>query len=313
MVKLTDLQLASLLEEIGCAMRVGAPMVETMRRLETRRLGRVARAAETIIAGLDRGESLADAVAAIHSTGGAQAAAAIRACEKSGDGGLIDRIAVQLRRRSDFDSEVRLAWFYPITLLVVGYTVAVLVMAPLIRQLHGIEIEWPNWVVETAGWLELNWWLPPAVVAVLLFALLCWRLLRTRFPRSVRLALFCEALADQMTYDVPDDVAIAAAAEMSGDRTLISIDSPSLSSAEIVRILSECKIGPDDSVGMSSKQSLIARLRYLGGVRLEQTRRRSYFWSRFVPRCSMVAVGGGLTLSYVWWVIAPVYRQVGQW
>ena len=83
MVKLTDLQLASLLEEIGCAMRAGTPIADSMRRLESRRLGRVGRAAQTIASGLERGQSLADSVEGINSATHEQAAAAIRACAGS--------------------------------------------------------------------------------------------------------------------------------------------------------------------------------------------------------------------------------------
>lgn len=313
MVKLTDLQFAALLEEIGCAMRNDTPIDAAMKRLQTRRLGRVGRAAETISQGLERGEGLADAVSAIHSAGGAQAAAAIRAGERSGDPSLLERISVQLRRRADFDSETRLAWFYPVALLAIGYVGGALVMAPMIRKLEGDDFHWTPWVVATARWLETNWWIPPVVVGAALLVLLSWLLLRSRFPRVVRKALFCEALADQLTHDVPDDLAIVAAAEMAGDQEMAAIANPSLESPEITNVLSACKIRPSESVGMSSKETIIAQLRYLGSLYLEQARQRSYFWSRLVPRCCMVMVGAGLTLSYVWWVIAPVYREVAQW
>lgn len=313
MVKPSDLQVAMLLEEIACAMRVDTPIVATMHRLETRRLGRIGDAAKAISSGLLRGESVADAVESIDSPTSDQAAAAIRACEKSGDPGLIELIADQLRQRSAYASDSRLGWFYPWLLLAVGYVVAVLVMAPMIRQLNGRDFHWSNWLVGLADWLEFNWWLPPAAVAIVLFVFIGWLYSRARFPRAVRLGLFCNTLADQFTHDVPEDVAIGAAAEMSGDRGLMAIGTPTLKSPEVARILSKSNPAMGEVIGVNQKQLLIARLRYLGSIHTERARLRSYVWSRFVPRCAMVAVGGGLTLSYAWWVIAPVYSQVAQW
>jgi hypothetical protein len=34
---------------------------------------------------------------------------------------------------------------------------------------------------------------------------------------------------------------------------------------------------------------------------------------RLLPRLAMVLVGAGLVLSYAFWVIAPVYREVATW
>ena len=313
MAKLSDLQVASLLEEIACAMRVGTPIADSMHRLETRRLGRITRAARAISNGLQRGQSVADAVDVITSPTSKQAATAIRVCERTGDPGLIERVAAQLRQRSDFQRDSRLAWFYPWLLLAVGYIVAVIVMAPMIRQINGRDFQWSSWLVGLAFWLQSNWWLPPVVAAVLFFVFLSWLYSRDRFPAGVRRCLFCDSLADQFTHDIPEDVAIAAAAELSGDRRLMAIAAPTLKSPEVARMLSMSDPMKAESLGFSEKQVLIARLRYLGSIHQQRARRHSYLWSRLAPRCAMVFVGGGLTLSYAWWVIAPVYRQVALW
>ena len=114
-------------------------------------------------------------------------------------------------------------------------------------------------------------------------------------------------------HDVPEAVAIRAAAEMSGDRELMAIDQPSLESPAVARVISSESFLVGAPVGIGGKQTLIARLRFLGARHTEQARRRSYIWSRLVPRCAMVVIGAGLTLSYAIWVIAPVYMQVAQW
>ncbi len=312
MVKLTDLQVASLLEEIACAMQAGTPVVDSMRRLESRRLGRVARAAGAIASRLDRGESVAEAMSATSSSTGPQAAAAIQAAETSGDPSLIERISLQLRERADFSRDSRLAWFYPWMLLLIGYIVAVAVMAPMIRQIHGRDFQWSSWVVGLAIWLQSNWWLPPLIAAGLFVLFLTWLFSRDRFPRHVRMQLFCNALADQFEHDVPEDVAIRAAAALSGDKELMAIEQPSLKSPPVAQIVPKTD-GFLNGAELNPKQSLIAQLHYLGSIYRERARRNSYFWSRILPRTAMVLIGGGLTLAYAWWVIAPVYREVAQW
>lgn len=313
MVKLSDLQVASLLEEIACAMRVGTPIWESMRRLESRRLGRIAGAARKIADGLERGETLADALGKVASPASAQAAAAIRACQENGNSGLLERMSHQLRLRSEHARSFRLAWFYPWLLLAVGYFVGVAVMAPMIREMDGRAIDWPAWLVGLSHWVQDNWWIPPAMIAAALVGLIFWLRSRDRFPRAVRLGLFCNTLADQFSYDVPEDVAIRNAAEMSGDDRLMSIRQPTLQSPEVAEIIAmsdQLQAGVLDS---PLKATLIAKLRFLGSEYNERARQQAFLWSRFVPRLAMVAVGFGLTFSYAWWVIAPVYRQVAQW
>jgi hypothetical protein len=197
-------------------------------------------------------------------------------------------------------------------LLGVGYLVGVLVMAPVIRQINGPDIHWAGWTVSLASWLESNWWLPPVLVVVAIALLLAWVYSRSRFSRPARVGLFCNTLADQFAHDVPEDVAIRAAAEMSGDPELIAVHEPSLKAPAVARLLASTSF-PGESLGISNQQALVAQLRYLGSVHMEKARRRGYFWSRLVPRAAMVLIGGGLTLAYAWWVIAPVYVQVAQW
>ena len=313
MGKLSDLQVASLLEEIACAMRVGTPILDTMRRLETRRLGSISGAARTVAEGLERGENIADAVSEVASPAGAQAAGAIRACQDSGNSGLLERMAHQLRLRSEHARSFRLAWFYPWLLLAVGYAIGVTVMAPLIREMNGRDIRWPTWLVGLSNWLEHNWWLPPLIIGAGLVVFVFWLHSRDRFPRDVRLGLFCNSLADQFIHNVPEDVAIRSAAEMSGDLGLMSIIDPTLQNPEIAKIIAIEDPSAANTLDSPLKETLIAKLRYLGSMHNERARQQAFLWSRFVPRLAMAVVGAGITFSYAWWVIAPVYRQVASW
>ncbi len=262
---------------------------------------------------LERGETIADAISQVASPASAQAAAAIRACQDNGSSGLLERMAHQFRLRCEHARSFRLAWFYPWLLLAVGYFVGVAVMAPMIREMNGRAIDWPTWLVGLSNWLQDGWWLPPLLMAAGLVGFVFWVRSRDRFPRAVRLGLFCNSLADQFTYDVPEDVAIRNAAEMSGDVCLMSISQPTLQSPEVAKILALHDPSQASVLDSPLKQTLIAKLRFLGSQYNERARQQAFLWSRLVPRLAMVAVGFGITFSYAWWVIAPVYRQVAQW
>ena len=313
MANLNDLQVAALMEEIGCAMKVGTPVVDSMRRLENRRLGRVARVAKKVVAGLERGESLSGVIGNMNSPMAKQAAAAVSAAEQSGNPELLNRLALQLRRRSDYRETSRLLWFYPVLLLALGYAVAAGVMAPLVRMYNGAEIAWPDGVVAIAYWLQSNWWIPPLVGLGVVAAIATWLYSRGRLPQQARRSLFCETLADQIEHDVPGNVAVEAAAQLSGETEMAGLPDPVFESSRMKELFQDAGSDAIAAIPGSEKQTLVAQLRYLGSMHAEKARRHRYLWTRFMPRMAMVTVGVALTLSYAWWVIAPVYLQVAQW
>ncbi|MFK8114862.1 MAG: type II secretion system F family protein [Rubripirellula sp.] len=310
---LSDLQVASLLEEIASSMRSGIPISESMARLETRRLGAVARAARAIRQGVERGESTSRAMAIVSSRASAQSVAAVEACEQTNDPAVIDRVARRLRQRAGMTSDSRLAWFYPWVLLLIGYLVARFVMGPLVVRMQGRSFEWAEWVYQTAVLLQTSWLIPVVGLSVALFGLL-WISGRDHFHRDARVSLFCNSLADQFLSDVPEDTAITLSAKLSGVSELSNLESPTLQSPSVKAILSKAS-APNELAGLdlSDGDSLVARLRYLGAIHAEKARANRYFWSRLLPRFAMILVGGGLTLVYAYWVVGPVYQQVAQW
>ncbi len=311
MAKLSDLQLASLLDEIACAMRAGTPIVASMQRLQDRRLGSVARAAGRVADNLSRGKGLAESFESIDSSLSREAAATIQCCQQAGDGGLLERMAAQLRQRSEYARNCRLAWLYPLLLLLIGYAVGVWVMAPLVQRYQGRDFDWPPAALQTAQWLEANWIYPPLVVAALVLILGLWSATSHRLSWPVRMRLFAQSLADQLAHNVPEDLAIRNAANMSGDKSLQSIDNPTLDSPPVKQILAEASL--QDIDGVNRQETLVAQLRLVSTLYAQRARRQGYLWSQLVPRTAMMLVGGGMVFAYTWWVIAPVYRQVSQW
>lgn len=311
MAELSDLQLATLLDEIASAIRVGTPIVDTVERLNQRHLRHVAAAAHSISEALQRGEDIADAVGSIDSPYREQAAAAVSVAAKNGDTDAIERLSRLLRTRTEYSRRVRLGWFYPLMLLVIGYGVGVIVMGPLVRRFQGQGVDWPEPVLATFQWLESYWFVAPVVVGLLIAVVWIAFCTGHRFPKPARLSLFCRSLADQLTHDVVAEDAIGRAAKLSGDQALQSLASPNLDTPAIRSVLS---VGHAPEIpGAGTKEALIAKLRYAATVYAERDRLHSYLWTRLAPRAAMVAVGVSMILSYVWYVIAPVYQQVAEW
>ena len=311
MPRLTDSQLATLVEEIAAAMRAGLPVSEAMSRLARRRLGGTARAANEIHGQLERGVPLPEAVGATVTPLGPQVAAAVQSCQQSGTATLLQRLALQVRRRRDLAQRARLAWWYPLVLLAVGYTATIGVMAPLVRSNHGPGIAWPAWLTALADWLEINGlWLPGALfIGVVL--VLAWISSRQGFSRNVGNWLFCESLADQIQHNVPEDLAIRSAAQLSLDTELAASPQPTLQMPKIERLLSPAEDLPIAEMG--SQRMMLAKLRFCATVYADRSRRQTYVWTRLMPRLCTVGVGGGLIVLYALFVIAPVYQQVARW
>jgi type II secretory pathway component PulF len=311
MAQLSDSQFASLLDEIACSMQVNTPIMDAMQRLQKHQPARLVRAAATIADGLERGQSLANSVASIESPLSGQAAAAIDAAANSGNTELLTRMSGQLRLRTESGRRLRLAWFYPILLAVVAYVIALLVMGPLILRFQDTGVSWPPVALRSAQWLQSNAWIPPLAMLAAVLAVVVWLAWRNRFPRDVRLQLFCQSLADQVMHDVAEDDAIRNAAKMSGDTLLQSIDPPTLASSPIKQLLSEGDVG--EIAGVGAKQKLICSLQRAASLHARRAARSTYLWTRLVPRLATIVIGGGMIMAYAWLVIAPVYRQVAQW
>ena len=311
MAQLSDSQLASLLDEIACSMQVNTPIMDAMQRLQKHQPASLERAAATIADGLQRGESLSNSVASIESPLSREAAAATDAAAAGGNTELLTRMSGQLRLRTESARRLRLAWFYPILLAVVAYVVALLVMGPLILRFHDSAITWPPVVLGSAQWLQTNAWIPPLAMLGAFLGVVVWLAQRNRLPRDVRLQLFCQSLADQVMHDVAEDDAIRRAAKISGDPALQAIEPPTLDSLPIGQLLAEGDVG--DVAGLGEQQRLVCSLQRAASLHAQRAARSTYLWTRLVPRLATILIGGGMIMAYASLVIAPVYRQVGQW
>ncbi|TWU37560.1 Bacterial type II secretion system protein F domain protein [Novipirellula aureliae] len=312
-VRLTHLQLASLLEEIASAMQTDIPVSDALRRLQGNRLGRVGKVAGSIAERLEAGQNLQSAFDSIGGAMSVQISAGFFAAQKANQPELLKRLANHLRRRDQYTRSLRLAWFYPILLVFVAFLITVRYLAPMVLANLDGGILWPSWVVTTSQYFVTSWEWPLCGLVLLLFLVSLWFCLKGRFPRSIRMQLFCSTLADELEHDVPDKAAIESAACLSGDPELMAIEDPTLAAPPIQRILSEIRLPTDDISTVDRNRLVIPVLGLVASKHAERAHRQVYFYSRWLPRFAMAVLGGGFIFGYVWFVIGPVYRQVIHW
>ena len=313
MAKLSDLQLAALLEEIASTMKADMPIIESMKRLSTRRNGTIGKLSGTIAAALERGESLPDALRHSGAPLSGEAAATVQACQAGGDPSLLSSMAQLLRARLRHQQAARFAWLYPFALLVVAYLAGVFIMIPLVLQNVGLDYEWPQAVVAVSRWLNVMWMVPLIVFVVVLLPIVWIMNSKRSLPRDVRKYIFCRSLADQIHRGVPESDAIRHAGEMSGVPDFAGTADETLQSPAVASLL---RRAPAQVIAMADgapSQTIVAKLSFVATVFEQRARTRDYIWTHVVPRVGMILIGGGITLAYVCWFIAPVYRQVGQW
>ncbi len=314
MFSLSDSQLAALLDEIANAIRAGTPLDQSMRRLASRRLGRVGRSAEKVAQKLEQGEKLSMSMEALRGSSSTALIEMVRVAEESGKPNMLNRFASQLRCRSQFSQSVFLAWLYPFTLCIVAYVSAVFFLFPMVLQFEKEpDFAWPSSVIALSKWTMDHPWGLPILFAVLVVTLITWGWSRRRFPKDVRLGLFCSTLADQIQQDVSEDVAIRSAAAIAEDTELQSLENPTLQSPRMAQLLSEADIGVIKVSSAENKELLVARLRYLATKNFEKARKQRSVWGVWLPRAAMVFIGVGCAFFYIGWVLWPVYDQVAKW
>ncbi len=255
MAKLSDLQLAGLLDEIAAAMRVDMPIVDAMQRLRDRRLGAVATAAGDFADALKRGQTAPEAIRSCDSPIIDQASAAIQASQRTENPGLLTRLSALLRWRAEYFRASRLSWLYPLILLIIAYATAAAAMAPMLRKYNGRDFTWSEPVLKLSRWLETNWFVPPVVFAFIVIAWLVWQSRRRSLPHAARIRLFCQALADQVTAHVPESEAIRNAAALAGEQSLLLEANPTFKSPELVALLTSVQSPLVGSTGNKRRRS----------------------------------------------------------
>ncbi|KAA1258713.1 hypothetical protein LF1_12360 [Rubripirellula obstinata] len=344
-LKLGDQDLASLLDEIVYAVRNELPIVDTMQRLGNDRLGRLGRAAKQIAGHLETGGSISDAILLIKSPSAKVVAAALSPTGQSTEPGgarssgigsinadLLGMLASRIRSRCDAARISRLMWFYPLILVAIAYATVLFVVVPLVSEYRfhitdqPLGIRWPNWLTQIADWLGVYPWLTPVVIIVTLIVGCFLISRRPTFGSSTRKSMFCHALADQLSHDVPESDAILVASSLSGYSVADSGTNAdlSLSDPPIKQLLN--KVGgisqsdqsdhEENSMEESSRLRIVsstAQLRYLGNLYQFNARRQQRFWSIVIPQLATVLFGLVFMASYVWFVIGPIYREVAQW
>ncbi len=348
-MKLGDQDLASLLDEIVHAVRNDVPIVDTMQRLASERMGQLGRVAKKIAEKLESGGSLSDTILMIKSTSAPLVATTVssagrshknRGLSNSGLGSvnadLLGMLASRIRSRVDAARVSRMMWFYPLILVTIAYAAVLFIVVPLVSDyrfhptIEPLGIRWPSWLTQIADWLSVFPWIPPVLLigSIIVGSIRMRR--RPTFGTAVRKSAFCHALADQLSHDVPESEAISIASSLSGfpvtdvHGKASANRSPTLDDPPMKQLLS--RVGgisetdqlnhAEDSNKESSRLRIAvsaAQLRYLGNLYQFDARRRQRYWSIIIPQVATVLFGLIFMTGYVWFVIGPIYREVAQW
>ncbi|TWT51196.1 Bacterial type II secretion system protein F domain protein [Rubripirellula amarantea] len=323
MVRLNDQQFANLLDELAYAAAHDLPLPETLDRLRDQRLGKVAKAAEAISERLKQGVALDDAIAIVDSpmTGSVQTALSV--CRRTRDAThsvshaldhrLLSRLSDHLRRRSHLSQLTRLAWAYPVILLLAAYAVLVGVIAPLVRNSLDANEIWAPWLNRMADFFHHNAWWPPIILVVVVFALA--KLLRRRVfvSQPSRTSLFCASLADQLEVGVPESEAIIAAAKLSNQQEIIKGDAPKLSDAPTATLIRQATGIGTDIGPVEHTEGIVTGLRILSLQYDDKSHARQRWSTTIIPQIVTLVLGAGFILAYAYSVLRPIYLEVEQW
>jgi hypothetical protein len=335
-VKLSDQELATLLDEIVHAVRDNLPISDALARLAANRLGRVGRVSRQMADQLRAGGSLADAMLLIKSPSSKLIAATVSSgaiqdpdhvanySDRLGhvNADLLGLLASRIRSRSDAARISRLMWFYPVVLVGIAYAAVMWVVVPLIREYRfhvtdqPLGIHWSPWLVQCTDWLGSHAWIAPVVfgLAVLMGYLISRR--RPILGGPIRKSLFCHALADQLGEGVPESKAILVASSLSD--YAVSGSSPTLNDPAVRKLLDQVGGVSDDQVSDDEDLrvraiSTAAQLRYLGNLFQYASRRHLRCWSVLLPQVATIVFGFVFMTGYVWFVLAPIYFEVAHW
>ena len=303
MAALSDPHLASLIEECALAMRESLPIADSLARVGDRRMGKTGKVAAELAQQLRHGQSLTESLRQHEDKFSTATIAAAEAAEMSGDWRILNRYASQLRRRSELHRQRGFAIFYPMLLLLIGYVFGATVFAPFVLSVPPSDIDFSPWIVSAARWITTYWFVPLVLILASWLFLCLW----ARFTQPVswagRRGLFCDTLADQIEHDVNESSAIRTAAAFADIDQLSGRSDLCLESSEVQYLLGHS----------IPNQSVVPFLRATAADDFARASWWQSLWTRHLPRIGIVLFGGGMTLFYAWFVIRPVYTQIGSW
>jgi len=237
-------ELVALGDEIAALIRAGVPLDQGLAGLGHDLPGRTGRLTRSLAERLGRGEALADALAAERGTLPASYHAVIEAGQAAGRlPAALESLSRTARRLSDVEQSIKVAMVYPLTVMMVAYTLGVaflVYLSPYFQKFAasvdpalGVWLQRLVWLGETAKW----WVAVVPLCMVLLVGLAAVRpgtLLQSgwrtrlwqwlpgmrRLVEWSRIATLCEILTLLVEQGVPLPKALRLSARASGDAKL---------------------------------------------------------------------------------------------
>lgn len=333
-------QLVALNDEMAALTRAGVPLDAGLLHVGGDLPGRLGRISRELGRRLEAGESLEQVLSdnAFPPAYRAVVAAGIRSGRLAV---ALEGVSAVLRRAAETRRLVAVSLVYPLLVLMVAYALFLFLVDKIFPVMlvvyqgmlpEGRGLDPLQWLVRTApNWLP---WLPPALVAVLVFWWMrsrsAWRLesagqaaqarWRAGIPRigqllvAGRIATFADTLALLVEHGLPYHEALGLAADAGGDRGLC---------AAVHRLAERLERGETvtaaDAAGLPALLTWLftARLDQAGLVRClrraadayrRQAERQSRWLAIYLPFWLIAGLGGVATILYVLSVVGPWAR-----
>lgn len=237
-------ELVALGDEIAALIRAGVPLDQGLAGLGYDLPGRTGRLTRSLAERLGRGESLADALSAERGALPASYHALIEAGQAAGRlPAALESLSRTARRLADVEQSIKVAMVYPLTVMMVAYTLSVaflVYMSPFFHKFAvsvdpalGVWLQRLVWLGETA-----QWWVAVVPVCIVLLVGLAavrpgtllhsgWRARLWQWLPGMRrlldwsrIATLCEILTLLVEQGVPLPKALRLAARSSSDAML---------------------------------------------------------------------------------------------
>jgi general secretion pathway protein F len=332
---LTVEELIALNDEIAAISRMGVPLEMGLRGLGQELPGRLGQAMKSLEQKLASGQNLSEALdQSILEFPPAYQAIVLAGLESGRLSSALECVARSARRVHELRSSTRMAFFYPMLVMAVAYSVFVffcITWTPALVDFYDDSalgeaplLEYVKSISNSVGWWAPI--LPLAISAVVLFAFARSRR-STRYPfrslrKGVSIATFTELLASLVERSVPLSRAVRLAAAGSGSS---SIERESESLAE--RLERGESMDDESSSGSAipswivwllqnsrGQQQLARNLHRAARGYHDDVRRQVQWYMKAFPIWIIVLVGSTATLSVALFLIGPwlyVLTQLG--
>lgn len=338
-VRITLDELVALSDEMAALARAGLPLERGLRSLSGDLPGRLGCLANLLSERLERGQSLAEAIAQSGDAFSPAYAAVVAAGLRSGRlAAALEGVSTTIRRVAELRRTFIVAMVYPLIVLAVAsvlFSLMVLRTAPdVLKSYEGLGLPCPAWYQRALSAADLVRMGLPWFWCLLAILVVAWLYRSARavsmaaaglsgWPtiagvlRAGRMATFAELLSLMVEHNVPMDEAVELSAAASGDGSLRRSAS---ALAEQIRAGQVSGDPPPDFPSFlgwmilsgTTREHLVRSLRQTAEAYRRKANYAAGWLGVYLPILVSAAIGGTAALLYVLLALAPFYHLLYQ-